>query len=118
MDESRGGLAVGAVCPSWAEERSAVNCQKREGARAAGEQSGQQPEAGRRLACLGAEHRLRWAVVCAPERCPRPLAGSARGGAADEPGPWVSAHRDRWGWTQGMEWWWLCFEDKCRCHAV
>lgn len=39
--------------------------------------------------------------MCAAERAETALAGGARGGAADEPGPWVSAHRGRWGLDTG-----------------
>lgn len=92
---------LGTVVPKLGWKAKAQWIVRREGARAAGEQSGQQPEAGRRLACLGAERRLRRAVVCAAERAETALAGGARGGAADEPGPWVSAHRGRWGLDTG-----------------
>lgn len=44
-------------CPSWAERRRRSELSEEKGHEQQGEQSGQQPEAGRRLACLGAEQQ-------------------------------------------------------------
>lgn len=63
VDESRGGLAVGyGGAQAGLKGKDTVNCQKRKASRG---QSGQQSEAGPRLACLGAECRLssgQWCV--------------------------------------------------------
>ena len=56
MDESGGGLALGyGGAQAGLEGEVTVNCQERRARRG---QSGQQSEADRRLACLGAECRL------------------------------------------------------------
>lgn len=109
---------LGTVVPSWAERRRRSELSEEKGHEQQGSRVGSSPRQGGgwRAWEQSAGSAGRW---CVRQSVPRPhwqavlvaglLTSQGRGS------PLIGAVG---GWTQGMEWWRLCFEDKCRFRAV